>query len=85
MNRHEKLDAAWRLTVGATLSKAVVSEAIGVSERTVAHMRDDGVGHNVLKLRSEQTDNASVGLHQRQLDADGVPFFVNHNAADCAA
>ncbi len=34
---------------------------------------------HLLKLSSDQTDSVSVDLHQRQLDADGVPFSFNHN------
>jgi hypothetical protein len=37
------------------------------------------VPNNLLKLRSDQTDSVSVDLHQRRLDADGVPFSFDHN------
>ena len=30
------------------------------------------------KLRSDQTDSVSIDLHQRRLDADGVPFSFDH-------
>jgi hypothetical protein len=34
--------------------------------------------YRLLKLRSDQTDSVSVDLHQRRLDADGVPFSFDH-------
>jgi hypothetical protein len=34
--------------------------------------------YHLLKLRSDQTDSVSVDLHQRRLDADGVPFSFDH-------
>ena len=32
-----------------------------------------------LKLRSDQPDSVSVDLHRRHLDADDVPFCINHD------
>lgn len=40
MSQQEKLNAAWRLVVGTSLSKSQTSQASGVSERTIATMRD---------------------------------------------
>ena len=40
MTQQEKLNAGWRLVVGTTLSKSKISQASGVSERTIANMRD---------------------------------------------
>ena len=40
MTQHEKLNAGWRLVVGTSFSKSKISQASGVSERTIANMRD---------------------------------------------
>lgn len=39
MSRVEKLNAAWRLTVGTRLSKAAIVKGTNVSDGTVGHMR----------------------------------------------
>lgn len=63
MGREEKTNAAWRLVIATKLSKATISQASGVSERTVAYMRDAA-----RKITASCPDQALDGLTWRQAD-----------------
>lgn len=63
MGREEKSNAAWRLVIATKLSKAIISRAAGVSERTVAYMRDA-----VRKITASDPEQALDVLTWRQAD-----------------
>jgi hypothetical protein len=63
MGREEKSNAAWRLVIATKLSKAIISRAAGVSERTVAYMRDA-----VRKITAFYPEQALDVLTWRQAD-----------------
>jgi hypothetical protein len=50
----------------------------------VAIVEPPGRTHELLKLRSDQTDSVSVDLHQQRLNGDGRLLSFGHTAAACA-
>lgn len=72
MGRKEKSEGAWRLVVGAELSKPVIAAAAGVSEsqvaimrRTASAIRKSHPGERLDALRWVEADRIAKGLEPR--------------------